>query len=223
MLPPPDNVVTGLLYWSAACAVISEVDVPFAAILCGFAEFINFTAEPAVVLRTTVPLVSPDDTEVTTAVPEFTVDFIITVDFPMIAFFLVVPKSAPSPATLNVTWFVAFVTSVLSLYIMLAVKSEVAAPFAMIDTELAVFVSFTGTAVVITFTVPAIRFVPVEVTVTVPGFKVDLIAIVAIPPTAVFVVFPISVPSPLTENSRLLYASPTSTFVSSVILEVIVE
>ncbi|MBA7701335.1 hypothetical protein ES703_110070 [subsurface metagenome] len=134
--------------------------------------------------------------------PAAAVDRNFTVASPSIAAFVVVSTNVPSPVTENVIVFVAVVTGLFPESHIVAVINDVDEPSAAIVVGSAVFMSFvaTDTSVVVTFTVPSLKSVAVELTVAVPGVAVDCNFTVASPFIAILVVVSNNVPSPVTEN-----------------------
>ncbi|MBA7703710.1 hypothetical protein ES703_112503 [subsurface metagenome] len=157
----------------------------------------------------------------TVAVPDVVVDCNFTIASPDIASFIVVPSKLPGPVTENVIVFVATVTSSSSKSHILAVINDVDKPSAVIPVGSAVFMSFAGTPVVVTFTVPSLKLVAVDPTVAVPVVIVDCNFTVAFPDTAAFVVVSNNVPSPVTENVIVFVAVVTELSPPSHILVVI--
>ena len=119
-------------------------ELPSAVILKGSASFTSFTGGPVTTSTSTVPSVSPEVTDVTTAVPTVVVDLSIIVAWPADAGFTVVPSRVPTPDTLNVIVLVALITTLSPLSHILEVTSDVEEPSAAIDSESAVFKSFVG-------------------------------------------------------------------------------
>jgi len=88
-------VVTILLLLSSTLDVTSEVALPSAAIVRGFAVFMTFAGEPGVVVTATELWARFVAVVVTVAVPSVRVDCKVTVAIPLAAFFVVVPSSVP--------------------------------------------------------------------------------------------------------------------------------
>jgi len=188
-------VVTALLLVSQIFEVINEVDAPLAVILVASAVLMSLAGEPGVVVTATelwarfVPVV------VTVAVPTVVLDRRRIVAIPEAAFFVDVSRRVPSPETVNVRALVAVVTMLLFVSATLDVTSEVALPSATMLAGLAVFMTFVdGPNVVVTATELWLRFVPVVVTIAVPGVVWDCNVTVAMPLDAFFAVVPSSVP-----------------------------
>jgi hypothetical protein len=177
--------------------VISDVAVPFAAIVTCEAVFISFAGTwPVATLI--VPCVSPPAAAVTTGLPAVKVDLSVTVALPDAAFITVVPISVPCPLTLKVTEFVAVVTAKLLLSLIVAVISAVLVASASItdgDAVLSIFIG--GFCVVVMLIVPCVSPPAAAVTTALPEVIVDLSVTVAIPPEAFTTVVVIKVPLPL--------------------------
>jgi len=138
------------------------------------------------------------------------------------AFFVVVPSNVPGPDKVKVRAFVAVVTALLLLSATLDVTSEVALPSASMPVGSAVLMTFAGGPnVAVTATELWLRFVPVVVTIAVPGAVWDCNVTVAMPVAAFFVVAPSSVPCPDTVNVRAFVAVATVLLFASATLDVI--
>jgi hypothetical protein len=181
---PPVIVVTGLLYWSAACAVMVDIDTPSAIMLSGSVVFTSFVAGPGKVVMTTLSLSRFMDNAVTVAVPNTVDERIITVAIPADAFLIVVPRSVPSPLALKVITFVAEIARASDVSYTLAVIIVVEVPSDVIDVSSAVQIIFSGNGVIVTETASRAMLAEVAVTVAMPADVVDLISTVAVPPTA---------------------------------------
>jgi len=96
-------VVMVLLLLSVTVEVISDVDVPLAVMLVGFAVFRILEAELPVVVTLTVLWAREEAVEVTTAVPAVELDLNLIVVTPADVPMGLVPRSVPSPVTVNVT------------------------------------------------------------------------------------------------------------------------
>jgi len=215
-------VVTIAFVLSHTIDVTNDVLAPFAYMLEGDAVFITLLGG-AVAVTFTAPWVRLLDVAVTTAVPTAVADLNVIVAMPPEAFFVLAPSSVPSPETVNVNSFVAVVTVLLLLSLTLDVTSDVDAPSAIIATGLAVFITFEGIPVIITFTVPGQRLEPVVFTVAVPAVVADRRIMVATPLEAFPVVVPSSVPAPVTVNVKTFVAVVTVLSSLSVTREVISE
>ncbi|MBA7688891.1 hypothetical protein ES703_97380 [subsurface metagenome] len=153
--------------------------------------------------------------------PAVVVDCNFTVASPAPAAFVVVSNNAPSPVTENVIVFVAVATGLSPASHIAAVISDVLEPSANIDVGVAVFMSFVGAAVVVTFTIPSLKLVAVEVTVAAPAVVVDCKLTVASPSIAALIVVSNNVPSPVTENVIVFVAVVTGLSPASHIVAVI--
>ena len=215
--------MTGLSFVSQVLAVIRLVVLPSAVILAGNASFTSFAAAQATVITSTVPFVSPVDSEDTTAVPALVPDCSITVATPPAEAFSVVSSNVPEPATLKVTVLVALVTVASPVSHTLAVISDVDDPSAVIDNGLAVFTSFTGFGVVCMLILSLVSPADAPVTTAVPVVAVERMVTVALPDTAFLTVVPVNVPSPDTEKVNSLAAVSTLLSHSSHTRPVIIE
>jgi len=229
-VPSPETVnvkrfvalVTGWLQSSVIRAVINEVALPSAVIDAGSAVLISIVAGPSVTVTATVPSLRFEPVAVTEAVPGTVVDLKFIVAMPPEAFFVLAPSSVPSPETVNVKRFVAVVTVLLFVSATAEVTRAVDVPLAIMLVTPAVFTTLSaGPNVVVTSIVPLFKSVAAVVTVAVPAFVVERKATVAMPPEAIFVLAPSSVPSPETVNVSSFVAVPTVLLLASWTTDVI--
>ena len=213
-------VITGLSQSSFKVTVIKLVLVPSAIILLNSAVQTILVAG-LLVLTSTVPEVKPVPAAVTVAIPGVVVDCNFTVASPATAALIDVSSNVPSPLTENTITFAAVVIGLSPSSHIAAVINDVDEPSAVMLVGAAVFMSFAGARVVVTFTVPSLKPAAVALTAAVPGAAVDCNVIVDIPPDASFVSVPNRVPSPVTENVSVFVAVVTGLFPESHIVAVI--